>query len=97
MRKVSKKQSMRNRELVRLKNQLPRVCVLCGRPANDLAHLLPRSLYPEYYTMDWNLVIMCRDCHGRYDNDRRFRSGCKELVERVMAHDECAANRYFDE
>lgn len=91
---MQKKQNV-NRRLSAIKKTLPEYCVVCGRKGCDLAHLLPRSLYPEYITEEWNLVIMCRECHVRYDNEREFRRGCLDLVERVKQHDQCAANRYF--
>ena len=91
---MQKKQNV-NRRLNAIKKTLPEYCVVCGRKGCDLAHLLPRSLYPEYITEEWNLVIMCRDCHVQYDNNRVFRRGCFDLVERVKQHDQCAANRYF--
>lgn len=95
MRRVSIKQASLSREVARVKASKPDRCVLCGRPNTDAAHLLPRSMYPEYYTEDWNIVPMCREHHTRYDNERAFRRGCTELVEIVRGHDECAANRYF--
>lgn len=95
MRKVSKKQSMLNRAVAKIKASKSDRCVICGRSYVDAAHLLPRSLYPEYYTEEWNIVPMCREHHTRYDNNRSFRRSCTELYEIVKAHDECAANRYF--
>ena len=95
MKKVSKKQSLRNRELDKIRKNLSPFCVLCGRRATGGAHLLPRSLYPEYYTAPWNVVPMCREHHDRYDSDRDFRRSCTDLENIVRQHDELAANRYF--
>lgn len=95
MKKVSKSQAKRNREMNKIKRNLSPYCCLCGCIAVDPAHLLPRSLYPEYYTEEWNVVPMCRYHHRMYDNNRDFRRNCTELVEIVRSHDECAANRYF--
>ena len=95
MKRVSNKQAARNREVAKIKASKPDKCVICGRNRTDAAHLLPRSLYPEYYTKEWNIVPMCREHHTRYDNNRTFRRSCTELYEIVKAHDECAANRYF--
>lgn len=67
MKKISNKQQRRNRELSAIKAQLPKVCVICGRYGNDLAHILPKSLYPEYYTDKRNLVIMCRNHHNEFE------------------------------
>lgn len=97
MRQLSKKQSAINRELTRIKSNLPPVCCICHRHTNapQLMHLLPRSLYPEHIIEPWNLRIGCPECHNHYDNDRSFRKQQKEIVETVRQHDELAANRYF--
>lgn len=95
MKKVSKSQSGRNREMDKIKRNLSPYCCLCGRPAVDPAHLLPRSTFPEYYTEEWNVVPMCREHHNLYDDNIEFRRNCTELLNIVRSHDECAANRYF--
>lgn len=91
------KQSTINRELARIKRDLPQYCCICHKYTStpQLMHLLPRSLYPEYITEEWNLRIGCPECHSRYDNDRNFRKQQKEIVETIRQHDELAANRYF--
>lgn len=96
MRKVSKKQQRRNREIARLKKALPPYCVICHGQGTDAAHLIPKSIYPEHYTNPLNIVIMCRECHKRYDNDKEFRQKQKRLISIVKSFDELAANRYFD-
>lgn len=96
MRKVSSKQSIRNREVVKIKANLPNFYCLCGQRPVDAAHLLPKSEYPEHYTKEWNIVPLCRSCHDRYDSNREFRRKQKKLVEIVKEHDPLAANRYFD-
>lgn len=95
MRQVSKKQAARLREFNKVKRELSGVCCICGNLAVDAAHLLPRSLYPEYYTETWNIVPMCRSCHERFDRDRDFRNQQSELKRIVAEHDELAANRHF--
>lgn len=95
MRKTSKKQGKINSELAKIKSSLPKRCVICGKEGNDLSHILPRSLYPEYQTDPRNLQILCRECHVRFDNDREFRRNQIRIVEQAMQIDECAANRYF--
>lgn len=89
---------MINRELTRIKKNLPSYCCICHRytSAPQLMHLLPRSLYPEYITEEWNLRIGCPECHSKYDNDRSFRKQQKEIIETVRQHNELAANRYFN-
>lgn len=95
MKQISKKQARINAELSKIKSSLTKRCVICGREGNDLSHILPRSLYPEYQTDTRNLQILCRDCHVRFDNDREFRRNQDKIVEQAKQIDECAANRYF--
>lgn len=95
MRQISKHRAKKLREFDAVKRNLSEYCCICGRTATDAAHLLPRSLYPEYYSEDWNIVPMCRCCHNRYDNDLSFRQKQIELYNRVKEKDEQAAYRYF--
>lgn len=96
MKQVSIKQHRLNREVAKIKQGLSPYCVICGRPAIDAAHLVPKSMYPEHYTNPKNIVGLCRECHNKYDNDLSFRREQKRLIARVKSFDECAANRYFD-
>lgn len=96
MRKVSNKQAAKNREIAKIKKTLSPFCVICGRRGGDLAHLVPKSCYPEHYTNPLNLAVMCRDCHDAYDADIDFRKQQTELIERVKSFDTLAAIRYFD-
>ena len=73
----------------------PKQCVLCGTPANDLCHLLPRSLFPEYITEPNNLVIMCRDCHRLHDDSIEFRTMQEKLYSQALLVDVLGANRYY--
>lgn len=104
MRKVSKKQAQQNRQIAKIKSQLPCRCAICGREYNraqlDAAHLLPKSIYPEYKTEMWCLVLLCRgigtlNCHRQYDDNLKFRQKQTHLIEIVKEHDELAATRYF--
>ena len=95
MRKVSLKQAKLNRELYRLKSLKEKICVICGNEAHDHAHLLPKSLYPEYYTEPRNLVIMCRTHHNKFDNDIEFRQKQIELFDQAYGIDKKAARKYF--
>lgn len=95
MKKISKKQSILNRAVAKIKASKSDKCMICGRPYVDAAHLLPKSVWPEYYTEEWNIVPLCREHHTRYDNSRSFRQTCTELYKIVKAHDEQAAFRYF--
>lgn len=97
-RKVSTRQQQINRELRIIKRELPNVCCICGKPCEggDLMHLLPKSIYSEYKTAEWNLRIGHRyPCHERYDNDLAFRKQQTHIFEHLKKHDEQAARRYF--
>ena len=56
MKQISTKQAQRNREIAKIKETLPSYCVICGKPAVDAAHLVPKSMYPEHYTNPLNIV-----------------------------------------
>ncbi len=96
MKKVSNKQRLINSTLSKIKKTLPNRCAICGGYGNDLAHILPRSLYPEYQINPDNLMILCRSCHVLFDNDKSFRKEQKEIINRAKAIDVNATNRYFD-
>lgn len=92
---ISKKQAKRKREVDKIKHTFSESCCLCGAPAVDGAHLLPKSIFPEYYHEPWSIVPMCRYHHTLYDNSKEFRHSCTELANIVRQHDEKAAYRYF--
>ncbi len=91
----SKKQSAKIRELSKIKATMENKCVICGCVGSDLAHLLPKSLYPEHYTNELNLVIMCRNCHILYDNDLNFRRKQVSLYNQICGFDIVGAAKYF--
>jgi len=84
MRQVSKKQAKKNSILARMKRNLPKRCHFCGMTGNDYAHSIPKSIFPEYYCEEWNLIIACRWCHNEYDGSREFRSKQTDLYERAL-------------
>lgn len=73
------------------------MCEVCGKylEVGTAMHLLPRSLYPEYYTAEWNIIRGCLDCHKKYDDNITFRQQQTKLFEIVNKHDKQAANKYF--
>lgn len=95
MKQISIKQQRKNRELSLIKSELEKECFICGKYGDDLAHILPKSLYPEYYIRKENLIILCRYCHNLYDNDISFRIKQEKLFERAKQIDEKAAIKYF--
>lgn len=84
MKRVSKSQAEKNRRIAEVKKSLPKVCIICGQPcAGDAAHLLPKSIFPQYYTEPKNIVRMCRSCHNLYDNNKDFRAGMLNIIIKV--------------
>ena len=99
MKQISKKQAQRNQMLAKIKKELfdknGGVCMLCkSQKGTDLMHILQKSLYPEYYTSPWNLIIGCRSCHDLFDNSSAFRRKTG-LYKQIKIHDEHGAWRYF--
>ena len=94
MKIISKKQQQKNNILAKIKSNLEKKCFLCGKPANDLAHILPKSLFPAYYTNKRNLIILCRECH-KFDNNIEFRQQKIELYNIAKQINKQAAIRYF--
>lgn len=102
MKRKSAKQSKRDAVLASIKKNLLEVnqrCSICGcrisYPPLQLMHILPRSLFPEYYTEEWNLVLGCHDCHTLFDDNVEFRQKQTHLFNQIAEHDEIGARRYF--
>lgn len=89
------KSDKQKRILSEYKKLHPSSCVLCGTAANDLCHLLPRSLFPEHITNPDNLVIMCRKCHQLHDDNCDFRTLQENLFIQAFKVDEVGAKRYY--
>lgn len=99
MRKVSKKQSAKNQELAKIKKALCEryedICMICrNEKGTDLMHILPKSLWPEYYTSVWNFIIGCRSCHDMFDSSAAYRRKTG-LYEHIKKYDSQAAWKYF--
>lgn len=99
MKQVSDKQAKRNRELQKIKQALIEKygvnCMICRiNNATDLMHLLPKSIYPEYYTSPWNFVLGCRSCHDLFDSSAAFRRKTG-FYDHIKNHDPQAAWKYF--
>ena len=96
MKKVSDKQKIKDRELAKIKASLPKVCYICGRNCNcEGAHILPRSTFPEYYTLPTNLIPLCKECHFKFDNDLSFRQEQEHIFEIAKIIDNQGAIRHF--
>ena len=98
MKKVSEKQAKRNKELIKIKNGLPEKCAIpyCYKLGTDLAHILPKSRFPEYYTEPKNLVRLCREHHTLFDYDKDFRRMQKDIFKQVAELDFKEAVKHFD-
>lgn len=96
MKKVSKKQSKKNIEITKIKSSLQKKCFICGIESNtDAAHILPKSIFPEYYIHPLNIIMLCRECHNLFDNDLEFRKKQTKLYDQALKINLLAANRYF--
>lgn len=95
MKQVSTKQASKNRELAKIKSGLPKRCFYCGGYGNELMHILPKSIFPEYYTKPENLTIGCNMHHDLFDNNISFRQKQTKLFNQIVAFDRRAAIRYF--
>ena len=100
MRQISKKQQSKNLTLSKIKKSLIDesgcTCRICGNYGNDLMHLMPKSIFPEYYTEPRNLIIGCRSCHDLYDNNILFRRQRGDLFMQCLEFAlECDVHRYF--
>ena len=99
MKCISSKQSKINRTLSQIKTDLAqgnKLCRCCHSSlGTDLAHLLPRSTFPEYQTERWNLTLLCRKCHVKFDDDKYFRRNTK-LGLHIKDIDNLAYNRYYE-
>lgn len=95
MKKISTKQAKRNRIISEYKKLHVMQCVICGRSASEMAHLLPKSIFPEYYTEPDNLVILCRECHQMHDDNCDFRTRQDKLFKQACKVNEAGAKRYY--
>lgn len=71
-------------------------CQVCSRPADDVAHILPRR-YVSLKADERNLVCLCRDCHKRHETLEGRRRLLRLLHERYgYCYDE-KYREYWDE
>lgn len=95
MKNKSTKQCQIQRRIKEIAKLLPEYCAICGARANDPAHLLPRSLWPEYVDNPDNIVALCRSCHQQHDDNVEFRTKQDKLFIQACKVDEQAAIRYY--
>ena len=66
---------------------------------DDLMHVLPKSVFPQYYCEGWNLKIGCRTCHDEFDGCREYRKKQTKLYEGILGmikgEDEGMVMKYF--
>ena len=96
---VSDSQRQKNYTLKKIKDKIiaknGHTCRICQNYGNDLAHLLNKQIWPQYYIEPKNLVIFCRSCHDDFDAHQNFRKLQIDLYDQVCEFDPTAANRYF--
>lgn len=49
IRKVSKSQERKNAKLAEIKKRMDKRCFFCGMRGYDLCHVLPKSIFGQYY------------------------------------------------
>ena len=47
-------------------------CVICGRQAQDRAHIRSRAQAPDAKFDPANIINLCRECHNAHDNRKEF-------------------------
>ena len=65
LKEVSEQYLAKQAAIVKERDQ--RMCIRCGKPADDIAHIVPRwrigkRNYEEKHALK-NLCCLCRDCH----------------------------------
>lgn len=99
IRQRSKKGALKDAQNARYKKTLPKVCCICGGYGDDLAHVVPKSIFPQYYVSEFNLVIMCRECHVNFDNNIEYRRLqihlCNRVISNVREADRGRVQNYF--
>ena len=98
--KISNSQKKKNSAVAKIKRDLleesGNVCRLCGGYGNDLMHILPKSIYPEYYSEPRNLIIGCRSCHVSFDDNLLFRQAQESLISQCREYAlESDIHKYF--
>ena len=86
MRKVSTKQAAKNREVARIKATKPDTCIFCNGYCKhgDAIHIMPKSVYPQYYTEPNNIWKGHRECHTLFDDGtKEYRATFTHIVELV--------------
>ena len=72
---MSKKMAEMNlKEIFRGKNELPKICYLCGKSSKELQedHLPPKSIFPKQYWSKLITVPICNQCHDMRDKDDEY-------------------------
>ena len=92
---MTPRRKKQEKELKEIKKTLSEYCEICGGYATDAAHILPRSLYPEFLSNPINLVSLCRDCHNQHDDNVNFRTNQTKLYLRACTLDKKGADRYY--
>jgi len=90
MKKLSSKQSERNKILERIKKTKPNQCIFCRTscsPYVALCHLFPKGIYGQYYTEVQNVWKGHDTCHRLFDDGTdEYRAGFSHIVEIVRGY-----------
>ena len=58
------------------------ICQECGRPAVDIAHILPRRWKSQRAEIK-NLIALCRKCHEKPEG---YETRCRRLYQQWLRH-----------
>lgn len=70
---LSNKKRLKKTKIASIKKRLVEAngnrCFFCGKEVGvDAAHIFPISLFPEYETEEWNIILSCRKHHMMFDD-----------------------------
>ena len=61
------------------KKYLKPICEICGKPANQLHHYYPKSVYNHIRYLKENLISLCMACHFKLTHcDKRWEDKIRE-------------------
>jgi hypothetical protein len=101
MKKRSDKQKLKDAEIARIKKELIEEngyrCELSRTYSEklDLCHILPKSIFPEFYLCKWNMFLAKREWHNEFDNRLEYRQLQIHLFTRAFEHAPVESKRYF--
>lgn len=88
IRSQTTKKAAQNREIARIKGEWQkerRVCFFCGKPFDDVVHVIRRAYSDDLYSDIQNLIPGCRTCHTTFDDGPREKVRQLQNLNKVLA------------